>query len=117
MKYKDTQKLYEEIKLHREIANDKRTVKVVREYHEQIANWLEELDNLRNSSKISYYTESIADPVKEYNKTLKELYKERAKNKKRKQIDSNVECLIIDKLVEIIGVMNLQQLKQIELFQ
>jgi hypothetical protein len=111
--------LYAEIAAQRAIAEGSKSIKAKAKYHEQIANWLQELDDRRNdNSKIEYYEpDGTENNIKEYNKLCADLKKERIKNKKNKQIDSNVECLIVDKIAELISKMKLAEIKSLKLFE
>ena len=118
----DTMNILESIAFYREHAAAYRGRKDVYskqtfKSHEQTANWLEELDDRRNDygSPIEYYgEEGIKDNVKEYKKLCRELAKERKKNKGE---ESNVECLIIDKITELISKMKLVDVRKLKLFE
>lgn len=91
--------------------------KILTETSEQIANWLEELNDRRHDygSPIEYYAEEgTKNNVKEYKKLCKELAKERKKNKGE---ESNIECLIIDKITELISKMKLIDVRKLKLFE
>lgn len=117
----DTSDLYAEIAAQRAISEGSINIKAKYKYHAQIADWLQELDDRRNSNdidEIQYYGDNgCKDNIKEYIKLCKDLQKERNKNKKNKQIDSNLECLIIDKITELISKMKLSEIKTLNLFE
>lgn len=82
----------------------------------QISKWLKELYDFRFCYPIiEYYgSEGTKDNVNEYKKLCKELAKERKKNKSE---ESNVECLIIDKITELISKMKLVDVRKLKLFE
>jgi hypothetical protein len=80
-----------------------------------IADWLKNLYELRINAPIEYYGEAGAkDNIKEYQNLCKELANERKINKGE---ESNVECLIIDKICELISKMKLVEIKTLKLFE
>lgn len=112
----DIVKLYEEMSIQRKMAESCSDIQAKAKYHNQIADWLEELEERRNDyEKIEYYGENgTTDNIKEYKKLCKDLEKERKKNKGE---ESNVECLIIDKITELISKMKLKEVRELKLFQ
>lgn len=111
----DTENLYSTLQICREL--EEKTIKNIEldVTFGQLGDWLEELDERRmRTNVIEYYgAEGAKDNIKEYHKLCNDLKLEREKNNNE---ESNIECLIIDKLTELISKMKLQQIRSLGLF-
>lgn len=107
----DTEKLYDVIsKLRKETE-----VTNPDPHKVQLLEWLDELDQRRDNEPIQFYGENgTTDNIKEFEKLKINLNKEIQKNNGE---ESNVECIIIDQIVELLSKMKLQEIRKLNIFK
>jgi hypothetical protein len=105
------------LELHKVIANLRKESEHLPSdsYNNQLLEWLEELDQRRDDYKIEFYGEEGAkDNIKEFKRLKESLNKEIEKNNGE---ESNVECIMVDQLVELLSKMKLQEIRELNIFK